>query len=325
MGNTDLRKLLAEKFDDELRVLKRLVDMPPKHRRTVRRQVQKKFVSRIDELSAKIDDFADQVDAEVRLLRRDLIVNANALVKRPSVPLKKLSTRFDEITDKIDDLSLRLEDELRTFRANLLERPLGGDGPNGLQAIAARFDDEVRFLKTWVENPLTLGAVSPSSPFLARAMAEMVEPTRPGVIIELGPGTGSVTRALVERGVDPERLVAVEYDPDFCELIANRFPGITVVEGDAYNLKATLGRSAIGPVSAIVSGLPLFNKPLTKRLQLLNQGLAMLPPGAPFIQFSYHLLPPIPKEAGPFSLTGSKRIWRNIPPARVWCYRKLAA
>jgi phosphatidylethanolamine/phosphatidyl-N-methylethanolamine N-methyltransferase len=71
----------------------------------------------------------------------------------------------------------------------------------------------MRFIKTWLEKPLDIGAVSPSSRVLARAMARYVDPAKQGPVIELGPGTGPVTEALVERGIDPSRLVLVEFDP----------------------------------------------------------------------------------------------------------------
>src|SRR5258705_5619804 len=79
--------------------------------------------------------------------------------------------------------------------------------------------DEFRFLRTLMEKPLTVGAVAPSGKALARVMANYVDPAIPGPIVELGPGTGPVTEALIERGIDPARLTLVEYDPEFCELL----------------------------------------------------------------------------------------------------------
>jgi hypothetical protein len=78
-----------------------------------------------------------------------------------------------------------------------------------------RFDDEFRFFRSWIEKPLTVGAVAPSGKALARVMAAYVDPTIPGPIVELGPGTGPVTEALLARGIDPARLTLVEFDPTF--------------------------------------------------------------------------------------------------------------
>src|ERR1700720_636080 len=102
-------------------------------------------------------------------------------------------------------------------------------------------DDEVRFIRSWIEKPLSIGAVTPSSRVLARAMAAYVDPASKGPVIELGPGTGPVTEALVAQGVDPSRLVLVGFDPTFCRLLQKRYPAATVLQGDAYSLKRLLG------------------------------------------------------------------------------------
>src|SRR5438105_13707150 len=94
-----------------------------------------------------------------------------------------------------------------------------------------RLDDEVRFLRFWIEKPLHMGAVMPSSRMLARAMAEYVDADATGPVIELGPGTGATTNGLILRGIDPSRLVLVEYNPSFCALLQERYPQATVVQG----------------------------------------------------------------------------------------------
>jgi phosphatidylethanolamine/phosphatidyl-N-methylethanolamine N-methyltransferase len=101
-----------------------------------------------------------------------------------------------------------------------------------------RLDDEVRFLRSWIEKPLHMGAVMPSSKLLARTMAEYVDVDSDGPVVELGPGTGAITNALIEHGVDQKRLVLVEYNPGFCALLRDRYPQAKVVQGDAYTLRA---------------------------------------------------------------------------------------
>src|SRR5215212_10780601 len=119
--------------------------------------------------------------------------------------------------------------------------------------------DEVHFIRSWLEKPLSTGAVAPSSKLLARTMAAYVDPEAAGPVIELGPGTGPVTEALVAQGVDPARLVLVEFNPTFCRLLRSRYPEATVVQGDAYGLRPLLTSSCIRePAAAVVSGLPLF-------------------------------------------------------------------
>src|SRR5690349_14417217 len=138
--------------------------------------------------------------------------------------------------------------------------------------------DEVHFIRSWLEKPLSTGAVAPSSKVLARTMAAYVDPEVPGPIIELGPGTGPVTEALVAQGVDPARLVLVEFNPTFCRLLRSRYPAATVVQGDAYSLERTLNGVLNAPAAAVVSGLPLFTKPLKTRLRLMREAFSLMSP-----------------------------------------------
>jgi phosphatidylethanolamine/phosphatidyl-N-methylethanolamine N-methyltransferase len=185
-----------------------------------------------------------------------------------------------------------------------------------------RLDDEVRFLRSWIEKPLHMGAVMPSSKLLARTMAQYVDVDSKGPVIELGPGTGAITNALIEHGVDQKRLVLVEYNPGFCALLRDRYPQARVVQGDAYALRDSLGDLLDAPASAVVSGLPLVTKPMLTRLKLIRDAFLALAPGAPFVQFTYSVAPPIPKSLPGVSTEASERIWMNLPPARVWVYRK---
>jgi phosphatidylethanolamine/phosphatidyl-N-methylethanolamine N-methyltransferase len=185
-----------------------------------------------------------------------------------------------------------------------------------------RLDDEVRFLRSWIEKPLHMGAVMPSGRLLARTMAQYVDKNSSGPVVELGPGTGAITSALIERGVDQKRLVLVEYNPGFCALLRDRYPHARVVQGDAYTLRDSLRNVLSAPASAVVSGLPLVTKPMQTRLKLIRDAFAALAPGAPFVQFTYSVAPPIPKSLPGISTEASERIWMNLPPARVWVYRK---
>lgn len=183
-------------------------------------------------------------------------------------------------------------------------------------------EDEARFLKSWLERPLLTGAVMPSGKFLAKAMARHVDPRVKGPVIEIGPGTGPVTEALIEHGVPQEQLVLVEFNPDFVELLKRRFPRATIVQGDAYALKDTLAGKMSDPAAAVVSSLPLLTKPPLVRLGLLKQAFGLMKPGAPFVQFTYAVAPPIPERGVGYFSTASNWILLNVPPARVWVYRE---
>ena len=193
--------------------------------------------------------------------------------------------------------------------------------------LQERFSDEARFIKAWIENPGSTGAVSPSGKFLARTMARYVDPTVKGKVVELGPGTGPVTQALIHRGIAPDRLVLIEFDATFCRLLERRFPGATVIQGDAYHLGATLDGLLDDPVAAVVSSLPLLNRPEPDRCALLRDAFGMLGAGGRFVQFTYGMVSPIPRRPKngiapvAFDSEASQPVWLNIPPARVWIYK----
>ena len=184
-------------------------------------------------------------------------------------------------------------------------------------------DDETRFLKSWIERPLLTGAVMPSGKFLAKAMAKEVDPREPGPIVEIGPGTGPVTEALLARGVAQERLVLVEFNPDFIDLLKKRFPLATVIQGDAYRVAEILSGKLAEPAAAVVSSLPLFTKPPEQRRDFLAQAFSLMAKKAPFIQFTYAVVPPITERGEGYTSKASNWILLNIPPARVWVYRKI--
>ena len=162
----------------------------------------------------------------------------------------------------------------------------------------------------------------PSGRVLARTMASYVDVESDAPVVELGPGTGAITNALIDRGVDQKRLVLVEYNPGFCALLRDRYPQAQVIQGDAYRLRDSLREVLGSPASAVVSGLPLVTKPMQTRLRLIRDAFLALAPGAPFVQFTYSVAPPIPRSLPGVSTEASERVWINLPPARVWVYRK---
>ena len=230
---------------------------------------------------------------------------------------RKLATQKERFGQKFDAHKLRIEQTFDAQKKKFETHIRRFEQKNGI-----RIDDEFRFFRTWIEKPLSMGAVTPSGKALARTMAEYVDPHSDGPIIELGPGTGPVTEALVARGIDPARLVMVEFDLTFCRLLRKRYPEATVVQGDAYRLRMLLTSVLCQPAAAVVSGLPLFTKPLRMRLRLLQEAFGLMAGGAPFVQFTYAAYSPIPRRLERVNSEASERIWTNIPPARVWVYRK---
>ena len=221
-------------------------------------------------------------------------------------------------------LEKKIEKQIRLFelKRGAIEKKIERHIRRFEEQSRVRLDDEVRFIRSWIEKPLSIGAVTPSSRVLARAMAAYVDPNTKGPVIELGPGTGPVTEALVAQGIDPARLILVEFDPTFCRLLRQRYPAATVVQGDAYSLRRVLGSHLAEPAAAVVSGLPLFTKPVKTRLKLVYEAFALMAPGAPFVQFTYATVGPIAKALDRVRSEASERIWMNIPPARIWVYRR---
>jgi phosphatidylethanolamine/phosphatidyl-N-methylethanolamine N-methyltransferase len=239
--------------------------------------------------------FEQKVERQLRLLELSKI-----LIER------KLGRQFRLLDQKRDGISKKIEQKIRQF-----ERKRG-----------IRLDDEVSFLRSWIERPLAVGAVTPSGKILARTMARYVDPHSDGPVVELGPGTGPVTEALVQAGVAPSRLVLVEFNPTFCRILRSRYPDATLVQGDAYSMRRLLETLLLQPAAAVVSGLPLVTKPIKMRLRLIRDAFDLMLPGAPFVQFTYSVASPLPRRLSGFSVEASERIWMNLPPARVWVYRR---
>jgi phosphatidylethanolamine/phosphatidyl-N-methylethanolamine N-methyltransferase len=181
-----------------------------------------------------------------------------------------------------------------------------------------------QFLAAWLRNPLQMGAMVPSSDLLAGAMAEQVDRSE-GLTLELGAGTGAVTGVLLERGLEPGRLVVVEKDPVLAGRLTQRFPAVRVIAGDAGRLRSLVGRAGLEPVGAVVSSLPLLSMRKLTRTRVLAQVFAVLRADGLLVQFTYSPWSPIPESlADVLGVQGrqvARVIW-NLPPANVWVYSR---
>lgn len=185
----------------------------------------------------------------------------------------------------------------------------------GAQALA----DHLLFLRVWARSPLATAAQAPSGAALASEMAAAVEPQRPGLILELGAGTGAFTRALLARGVAEERLVLVEPEPRFAALLRGRYPRARIIQTDARRVPALLAKEG-ERLAATISGLPLLQWPAPERLRLVLRCLH-LSGGGGFVQFTYMPGSPVPFAGRGLRARVTRTIWRNLWPARVWTYR----
>ncbi len=189
-----------------------------------------------------------------------------------------------------------------------------------LRKVADNNHPLITFLRSVLLNPRAMGAVLPSSKHLAKAMLDYVDIGTDEVIVELGGGTGVITRAILEKNISPKQVIVVEYMPELAERLQKDFPGIQVIHGNAMDLEELLYRNK-KPVRAIVSGLPLRSLPKTMKNEILLQISKVLAPNGQYIQFTYD----IRKHSATFFpenyfVSKSKIVWRNFPPAKVCLY-----
>jgi phosphatidylethanolamine/phosphatidyl-N-methylethanolamine N-methyltransferase len=187
------------------------------------------------------------------------------------------------------------------------------------------------FLKRWLRRPFAVGAVMPSGPLLTRAMAETTLGCLAGQlghVVELGAGTGEVTKALLAAGIEPHRLAVIERDPAMAGFLRRNFDGPQIIEGDAAHLPGLLVANGVERVAAVVSSLPLLSLPADIVNEIVSGVFEALPAGAAMVQFTYGPKPPVPQALRErLHLHGVRgpRIWRNVPPAVVWTFRKRAS
>ncbi len=193
---------------------------------------------------------------------------------------------------------------------------------SGFQKFASRFDEELRFFRGWVDKPRAVGSIIPTSGVTARRMASVIDPASGLPVLELGPGTGVITKAILERGIEPKNLFAVEYAADFIAHLNARFPDINLIQGDAFNLDETLGEDAATQFDCIVSAVPLLNFPVRQRVSYVEDLLDRIPAGRPIVQLTYGPRSPVPPGRGTYEVTRFDFIIRNIPPTTLWLYSR---
>jgi len=201
-----------------------------------------------------------------------------------------------------------------------------GGTPHARGEPARRFQDSLLFFTQWLRSPLKVAAVVPSGRDLATTMAAQV-PLDDGLVVELGGGTGALTKGLLAHGVEPDRLVVIERDPIFHRILRERFPSASVLKGDAQELGRLLRDAGLGDrrVSAVVSGLPILTFPADQQERILTAAFDLMGAAGIFVQFTYGFSSPVPvKRLQAWGLTArlAGHALRNVPPAHVWCYKR---
>lgn len=190
--------------------------------------------------------------------------------------------------------------------------------------LVSRLNATTLFLFEALFRPQQIGAILPSGRPLARAMARWLPNDKNAFALELGPGTGSVTEALLRHGLREDRLIAVEKSPKMAELLRGHFPRAKIITGDAFQLDEVLDRH-LRPTDKV--GVVFCSLPLRNFRPELADGLArkirmLLPPGGRLIQYTYRIASSPPRASHHFKRVASKVVWFNVPPARVSVYQK---
>ncbi|WP_424813101.1 class I SAM-dependent methyltransferase [Roseococcus sp. YIM B11640] len=175
------------------------------------------------------------------------------------------------------------------------------------------------FLRRWFRNPLQMGSIIPSSPALCRRIAAAVTRGPDEYVLELGAGTGVITRALLAAGIPANRIIVVEIVAEMADFLRESLPGVHVVQGDAFDLRTALPASSHGRIGTAICGIPLVLLPL-ERQEAFRDAVEAVAPGKGFLLYTYCATSPLPY--GKLRMEGRRLAFTmaNFPPASVWRY-----
>jgi phosphatidylethanolamine/phosphatidyl-N-methylethanolamine N-methyltransferase len=179
------------------------------------------------------------------------------------------------------------------------------------------------FLLRALRNPRQLGAVAPSSRHLGALLAKhaaMSQDQSP--IVELGGGTGSLTRALIKAGIEPARLYVIELDTELAKYLKSALPHVNIIQGNATDLEHILPPHILGQVRCIVSGLPMINIPQMIQQKILESCFKIMVPEGEFLQYTYSPRSSIDTKVYQLNKKRLGTVFLNLPPATVWRYTK---
>lgn len=189
------------------------------------------------------------------------------------------------------------------------------------QRLEQKFDEEIRFFKGWQRDKKGVGALLPTSSITARRMASVIDTASGLPVLELGAGTGVITKAILERGVKPRDLVSIEYASHFCDLLRKRFSDVDIRNGDVFELDTVLADRRGQQFDAVISAVPMLSFPLERRIALMKDLLSRIPPGRPVVQITHGPMSPLPAMPEVYTIAHFDFIVRNLPPAQLWLYR----
>jgi phosphatidylethanolamine/phosphatidyl-N-methylethanolamine N-methyltransferase len=175
------------------------------------------------------------------------------------------------------------------------------------------------FFRRWLANPLQMGSIVPSSAALCRRLVAQTHYADDEAVLELGAGTGVISKALLEGGLPAERLFVVEIVRDMANHLRAQLPGANVVEGDARRLPALIPAEWHGKIGTVVVGIPLVLLPFEEQRRFID-AIEAVAPKRGFILYSYCVTSPLPYKQ--HKLVAKREAWTplNFPPASVWRY-----
>lgn len=189
------------------------------------------------------------------------------------------------------------------------------------QRLEQKFDEEIRFFKGWQRDKKGVGALLPTSSITARRMASVIDTSSGLPVLELGAGTGVITKAILERGVPPRNLVSLEYASHFYDLLRRRFPEVDIRNGDVFDLDTVLDERRDQAFDCVISAVPMLSFPLERRIALMGNLLSRIPRGRPVIQITHGPMSPLPAMPELYTISHFDFVVRNLPPAQLWLYR----
>ena len=175
------------------------------------------------------------------------------------------------------------------------------------------------FFRRWLANPLQMGSIMPSSRALCERIARHVERADDEYVLEFGAGTGVVTKAMLDRGIPPGKIIVVEIVPEMAEHLRQALPGVHVICGDAFAVKDSLQPEWIHKIGTAICGIPLVMLPLAQQRKFVD-AVEAVAPGKGFLLLTYCITSPLPYRK--LGLDAKRLEWtpRNFPPASVWRY-----
>lgn len=192
---------------------------------------------------------------------------------------------------------------------------------NGIREPRRR-GDGLAFFRGFLRSPDLVGSIIPSSRFLERRIIDSADISRARQVVELGPGTGGTTRAILDALSEKSKLLAIEINPDFVELLnAHPDPRLVVHNGSAGDMDQALARYGLSRPDVVVSGIPFSTMPATLGRNIIRSVWSSLAPGGQFVAYQFRgRVAQLGTE-----LFGSPEVeveLFNVPPMRVYCWRK---